>query len=43
MKKKCGFIIFFLLKIVVKIVYFKNNVIVENLYKMYMDLGLFFY
>lgn len=43
MKKKCGLIIFFLLKIVAKQFILKNNVTVENLHKMYIDSGLFFH
>lgn len=43
MKKKCGLIIFFLLKILAKqFNILKNNETVENLHKMYIDSGLFF-
>lgn len=42
MKKKCGLIIFFLLKILAKQFILKNNETVENLHKMYIDSGLFF-
>lgn len=40
--KKCGLIIFFLLKILAKQFILKNNETVENLHKMYIDSGLFF-
>lgn len=43
MKKKCGLIIFFLLKILAKQFILKNNETVENLHKMYIDSGLFFH
>lgn len=42
-KKKCGLIIFFLLKILAKQFILKNNETVENLHKMYIDSGLFFH
>lgn len=41
-EKKCGLIIFFLLKILAKQFILKNNETVENLHKMYIDWGLFF-